>query len=145
MNDWDKELHSKLRRLPSLKAPAALLPAVMERLEARTRWAWWAWPAPARAFSLLTLAAGAGELPVAGGRLWARLPAASSSVVSRAFSALASAHNGVSTALARSLWEVLAAFAQPLLVPVLLMYLLCAAGAIIVWQLSLRPRHLRHI
>jgi hypothetical protein len=145
MSDWERQLDKKLKCLPPLKAPPSILVAVMQRAQARTRWAWWTWSAPARTSSLLALTAGAGSLAFAGNRLLSWLSASSYAVPARVVSALASAHNGVGAALGRALWEVLAAVGVPLAITVALTYLFCAAGAVIVWQLSLRPRGLRHI
>ncbi|MBI3553723.1 MAG: hypothetical protein HY077_14600 [Elusimicrobia bacterium] len=145
MSDWERKLGDRLKRLPPLKAPASLLPMVMERIEARTRWAWWAWPAAARAASLAGLAGAAGAVAFAASRLASWLQAAPSAVPARALGMLASAHNGAAAALGRALWVVLSSLGQPLLVPVLLTYLLCAGGAVFFWQLASRPRGLRHI
>jgi len=145
MSDWERELDKRLKGLPPLKAPPALLSAVMNRVEARTRWAWWTWSWGARAASLPVLAAGAGSIAFVAGRLLSLLTRASWAAGPRALNALVAAHSGVSMALGRAFWEVLAAFGQPLLIPAGLAYLICAGAAVAVWQLSLRVRPLRNI
>ena len=54
----DHFLDAELRRLPSLKAPATLIPRVLGRLQAARPWwqcSWFVWPVAARLTSALTM------------------------------------------------------------------------------------------
>jgi hypothetical protein len=62
MNEPDKQLeeliHSRLRKLPDLAAPPTLVPAVLEKIQARAAQSWWQrswinWPPAIQAVSIL--------------------------------------------------------------------------------------------